>query len=53
MVIDCGPAAQRTRRVITAGKGVPIPAATLSKFINGGGMPEKYRELLTNAVMVF
>ena len=34
-------------------KAVPIPAATLSKFINGGGLPDKYREPLTDAVMVF
>jgi len=34
-------------------KAVPIPAATLSKFINGGGLPEKYREPLTDAVVVY
>lgn len=34
-------------------KAVPIPAATLSKFINGGGLPDKYREPLTDAVVVY
>lgn len=34
-------------------KSIPIPAATLSKFINGGGLPEKYREPLTDAVIQF
>lgn len=34
-------------------KTVPIPAATLSKFLNGGGLPEKYREPLTDAVLEF
>ena len=34
-------------------KAVPIPAATLSKFINGGGLPDKYREPLTDAVIQY
>lgn len=34
-------------------EAVPIPAATLSKFIHGGNLPLKYREPLTDAVVVF
>lgn len=34
-------------------KAVPIPAATLSKFIHGGGLPERYLEPLTDAVVAF
>ncbi|MBB3990223.1 helix-turn-helix domain-containing protein [Croceicoccus naphthovorans] len=33
--------------------GLGIPQGTLSKFINGGNLPSKYRELLSDAVMVF
>lgn len=34
-------------------KAVPIPAGTLSKFINGGNLPAQYREPLADAVAVF
>lgn len=34
-------------------KAVPIPAGTLSKFINGGNLPVQYREPLADAVAVF
>lgn len=33
--------------------GLGIPAGTLSKFLNGGNLPAKYREPLSDAVLVF
>lgn len=33
--------------------GLGIPAGTLSKFLNGGNLPAKYREPLSDAVVVF
>jgi len=33
--------------------GLGIPAGTLSKFLNGGNLPAKYREPLTDAVVVY
>jgi hypothetical protein len=34
-------------------RAVPVPAGTLSKFINGGNLPHQYREPLAEAVAVF